>query len=139
MRICIGAHCGLEEGHSEPGHRGSGVTLKYCQEYFWWYEMTEFVNKFCRNCLCCLKDKHSNDTVPRRYGTTLHATERGQVLYFDYLYIGAAAQNDPHKFEYILVLKDEYSGYVELIPYLIVWKQPKLLNGGLRDSKTPSG
>lgn len=115
-RVSIGAHCGLEEGHSEPGHRGSRVTLQYCTEYFWWYRMDEFVNKFCQSCLSCLKDKHSNDIIPRKLGTSLHARQRGEVLCFDYLYIGPVKETDPHQFEYVLVLKDEYSGYVELVP-----------------------
>jgi hypothetical protein len=116
VRICIGAHCGPSVEHCEAGHRGSFATLHYCKEYFWWQNMDEFVRKFCNSCLCCLKDKHSNDITPRKLGTSLHATRRGQVLCMDYLYIGACKDTDPHSFEYILVLKDEYSGYVELIP-----------------------
>ena len=116
LRICIGAHCGPDPHHAEAGHRGIHVTLGYVREHFWWYHMDEFVSKFCGSCLTCLKDKHSHDVTPRKLGTSMHATRRGQVLCFDYLYIGAVRATDPHKFEYILVLKDEYSGYVELIP-----------------------
>ena len=115
-RICIGAHCGIEPGHTEPGHRSGKVTLGYIREYFYFSNMDEFISKFLHNCLCCIKDKQSNDIVPRMLGTSKHATYRGQILTFDYLYIGKLEKTSSHKFQYILVLKDEYSGFVELVP-----------------------
>ena len=115
-RVCIGAHCGIEPGHTEPGHRSGKVTMGYIREYFAFPNMDEFVTKFLHNCLCCIKDKHSNDIVPRMLGTSKHATRRGQILTFDYLYIGKPAKDSDHEYQYVLVLKDEYSGFVDLVP-----------------------
>jgi transposase InsO family protein len=115
-RLCIGAHCGLEPGCCEAGHRSINTTLSYLQEYVQWHDMTAFVTKFCHSCLSCLKDKASNTTIPRPLGSQIHATHRGQVVSMDYLYIEKPSVDSPHQYSYILVLKDDYSGYVELVP-----------------------
>lgn len=116
VRLCIGAHCGLESGHSEPGHRGYKTTLSYLTEYVWWNNMDEFVKTFVSTCLCCLKDKASNTTIPRPLAHMMKATERGQILTFDYMQIGESRETDLHNYQYILVLKDMFSHYVEFIP-----------------------
>ena len=116
IRLCIGAHCGLEPQCSEPGHRGSSTTLQYLREFVWWHDMDAYVTNFCHQCLCCLKDKATNTTVPRPLGNQIHATRRGAVISIDYMYIKKATESSTHSFTYVLVIKDEYSGYVELIP-----------------------
>ncbi|POM64292.1 Hypothetical protein PHPALM_20207 [Phytophthora palmivora] len=51
--------------------------------------------------------------VPRPYGPALHATKPNEVLHFDYLTL--PEDEDTHN-KYVLVLKDDLSGYVELFP-----------------------
>ena len=108
VRMCIGAHC------SEAGHRSTEVTCDYLKKYVWWEDMDGFVQSFIDSCLVCVKHKSSSHTVPRPLGSQLKATQRGEILCMDYMYIGKHAAN--HNYEYILVLKDKFSGYVELIP-----------------------
>jgi hypothetical protein len=114
--LCIGGHCGLVPGQCEPGHRGHEVTLQYLSEYVYWKDMNEYVRKFCNSCLCCMKDKDSGDRVPRVLGSQIKAKRRGEVLSMDFMYIGKHQTSGPHNFDYILVLKDKFSGYVELVP-----------------------
>jgi hypothetical protein len=108
VRMCIGAHC------SEAGHRSTAVTVDYLKKYVWWEDMEAFVQTFNDTCLVCLKHKNSSHTVPRPLGQQLKATNRGEILCMDYMYIGGKAKK--HNYSYILVLKDKFSNFVELIP-----------------------
>ena len=52
-----------------------------------------------------------NAREPRPYGAALHATKPNEVLHFDFLTMPVSATG----VQYLLVLKDDLSGYVELI------------------------
>jgi transposase InsO family protein len=51
--------------------------------------------------------------VPRPLGTQLHATKLNEILHFDFLYIALSRDG---KYQYLLVLKDNLSGYLWLVP-----------------------
>jgi transposase InsO family protein len=51
--------------------------------------------------------------VPRPLGTQLHATKPNEILHFDFLYIGLSRDR---KYQYLLLLKDDLSGYLWLVP-----------------------
>jgi hypothetical protein len=57
--------------------------------------------------------RHSRDKVPRLLGTQLHATKPNETLHFDFLYIGLSRDG---KYQYLLLLKDDLSGYLWLVP-----------------------
>ena len=108
-RFMIAAHCG------RAGHVSAQKTYDYLRANVWWQGMKEDVFRFCmEDCLCCLKT--SNTTEPRMWGRQLRGTSRGEVIHFDYMYIGANPEGTCHDFEYVLVIKDDYSGLVELVP-----------------------
>jgi hypothetical protein len=110
LRHLITAHCGI------AGHRGISVTLKNLEDVVYWEGMETDVQDFVRDtCLCCIKCK-TGAVIPRAWGETLHATDRAKLLMFDFLYIGSLPKASKHDYQYILVLKDGYSGLVELIP-----------------------
>lgn len=50
--------------------------------------------------------------VPRPLGSALHATKPNELFHFDFCYMMEAS--DDKKYE--LILKDDFSGYVRLVP-----------------------
>ena len=110
LRHLVTAHCGI------AGHRGVAVTTQYLEKTVFWETLEQDVNDFVRDtCLCCIKGRDGR-IVPRQWGNTLHATKPAKLLSFDFLYIGIPPKDGSHSYVYILVLKDHYSGLVELIP-----------------------
>ena len=76
--------------------------------------MIEDVKAFCKTCLHCVVN--GDLVVPRPLGEQLHAVRPNEVLHYDYLKIGKPSDASVHNYEYVLVLKDDFSGFVELIP-----------------------
>ena len=104
LRILVIAHT------AGGGHRGIETTLRNVKKYFQWKQMAQDVKTFCRTCLHCTVNQ--NEVIPRPLAETLHATKPNQVLHYDFLYIG---KMDPENI-YVLVLKDDFSNFVELVP-----------------------
>jgi hypothetical protein len=75
--------------------------------------MAKDVKVFVQNCLHCV---HTipGDNVPRPLGTQLHATTDNEILHFDFLYNGLSRDG---KYQYLLLLKDDLSGYLWPVPY----------------------
>jgi hypothetical protein len=109
QRILTISHCG------ECGHVGAEPTLARIKTHYYWKTMEEDAKNFIHNCLCCEKLVDGN-TRPIPWGEQTHATKRNEILTFDYLYIEKPLVNGLHSYKYILALKDEYSGQIELIP-----------------------
>ena len=108
-RFLVSAHCGRN------GHLSAAETLKHLKKYVFWENMDSEVERFCmEDCLCCLKTQYASN--PRPYAEQLHATERGQVVHFDFMYIGKPPKGYAHEFVYVLVIKDDFSGLVEVVP-----------------------
>lgn len=105
LRIMIVAHFGLS------GHRGTKTTTEKIENYCTWTNLVNDVTVFCRRCLHCLHVKGGR-VIPRPYGRTLQATKRREIIHFDFLYLGEAYNGQI----YILVIKDGFSHFVELIP-----------------------
>ena len=109
LRLCIGAHQGL------AGHRGVEVTSKWLLERFWWPNIKTDVVAFCKVCLVCAKTRGPL-VIPRPMLETFHPTGPHQVLHFDFTYVRATTPGTLGGFEQVLVLKDGFSKFVNLIP-----------------------
>lgn len=73
--------------------------------------MVEEVKEFVNDCLLCIIS-NSGNRVPRPLSSGIHATKPGQILHFDYLYLGRSSGIE----KYVLVLKDDLSSYCWLEP-----------------------
>ena len=103
LRIIVAAHSGF------GGHRGYTATSDVIKEKVAWSSRESDVKEFVQGCLVCLLSG-SGSKIPRPLGHQLHAEKVGELLHFDYLYIGESKSGC----EYILILKDDFSGYVFL-------------------------
>jgi Integrase core domain len=74
--------------------------------------MAKDVKVFVQNCLHFVATV-PGDKVPRPLGTQLHATKLNEILHFDLLYIRLSRDG---KYQYLLLLKDDLSGYLWLVP-----------------------
>ena len=105
MRLMVIAHAGA------AGHRGGQVTADALTERYWWDTVVDDVKTFQHTCLQCMKIA-GGASIARPQGEQLVATRPGQILHFDFLYVGKGEGG----FIYLLVLKDGFSGYVALVP-----------------------
>jgi hypothetical protein len=74
--------------------------------------MAKDVKVFVQNCLHCIATI-PGDKVSRPLGTQLHAIKPNEILHFDFPYIGLSRDG---KHQYLLLLKDDLSGYLWLVP-----------------------
>lgn len=102
--LCI-AHAG------ESGHRGIESTTDALKSEFDWDGIAEDVKEFVNDCMLCIIAKSGN-RIPRPLSSGVHATNPGQILHFDYLYLGQSSGEE----RYVLVLKDDLSSYCWLEP-----------------------
>jgi hypothetical protein len=105
LRICIVAHTG------PGGHRGVSTTTASVEALFSWPTLHDDVRTFCNTCLHCRSTIGGNRT-PRPFGQALHASAPNEVIHFDYLYMGPSKAG----FKYLLLIKDDLSGYLWLVP-----------------------
>jgi hypothetical protein len=117
LRCLLTAHVSL------AGHRTNVQTLDNLKHYVWWKEMKADVNGFVCECLVCERAQ-SFTSIPRPWGLTLKATKRFQILHFDYMYITDVSKTSTYPYKYLLVLKDDYSSFVELIPTISCDHEP---------------
>ncbi|POM60166.1 hypothetical protein PHPALM_31011 [Phytophthora palmivora] len=89
-RICVVGHAGSR------GHRGQKATLESIKAWCWWETLAKDVQTFVSS-----------------LGPALHATKPNEALHFDYL---SMPEDEDTQNKYILVIKDDFSGFVELIP-----------------------
>ena len=80
------------------------------------------MTKFVKQCLHCT-DSKAGKKIPRPLGKTVHGTRPGEVLHFDYLYVGDSGPlgkgdglDERNGFKYILVMMDDLSNFVWLEP-----------------------
>jgi Integrase zinc binding domain/Integrase core domain len=105
--LCVEAHC------RSAGHRAYEATLGAIKEYVAWTTMTKDVKAFVQNCLHCVATVHG-DKVPLPLGMQLHATNPNEIMHLDFLHIGLSRDR---KYQYLLLRKDDLSGYLWLVPY----------------------
>lgn len=83
LRLCVVAHCG------SAGHLGSNRTYEELTKRFVWRGMQDHpivgIRPFCHRCLNCLPNRLGQGTVPRPYMPTHVATERNEILQFDFV------------------------------------------------------
>ena len=109
QRICVVAHSG------SAGHRGSEVTTNRVKALFTWPHLEESVRAFCRSCLVCLKTK-GGATVPRPLLRGYRASKPNESISFDFYFVRAAEPDTPGQHQYVLILLDSFSNFVELVP-----------------------
>jgi hypothetical protein len=109
QRLLIIAHAG------PSGHRSIEDAIAKLEQHVWWADLRKDTKNFVNNCLCCEKVR-GGDKRPVPWGETLHAKYRNEIISFDFMYIEQPTKLSPHNYKYVLVLKDEYSGFIELIP-----------------------
>jgi len=105
LAIITAAHTG------SAGHRGADATISIIREKFFWEDITEDVRAFVKYCFHCIATR-SGKKIPRPLMSTLHASRPNEILHFDYIYLGHGTPD----LKYALVLKDDFSGYVWLLP-----------------------
>ncbi|KAK1945593.1 Pro-Pol polyprotein [Phytophthora citrophthora] len=105
MRICVVGHFGI------AGHRGMKVTLLQIKEKFVWTNMAKDVEFFVRRCLHCASTLGGPPQL-RPLGEAMHAEKPNELIHWDYLFMEKSDTN----LEYVLVIKDDASKYVWLIP-----------------------
>ena len=103
QRLLVVAHAGAS------GHFGADTTLSTLRQTFGWDTIESDVKVFVGNCLHCMAV--GGVRVPRPLGETVHATKPNELLHFDFLTLPTGANGA----NYVLVLRDDMSGYVELI------------------------
>ena len=70
--------------------------------------MESHVREFIPQCLHCV-DARAGEILPRPYGDTVHSTAPGEVVHFDFLYVGSSGPEgseglpEEDGFRYILV------------------------------------
>ena len=69
------------------------------------------MKNFCRLCLhCSVADPRK--VIPRPLGEQMHASTRNQILHYDFMHVGISDSGST----YLLVIKDDFSGFVDLVP-----------------------
>jgi transposase InsO family protein len=107
VRLCISAHQGL------AGHRAVETTTKWLTEHFTWLNIDRDIRTIVQSCLHCMRTKGGH-VVPRPWLQTAQATTVNQILHFDYFHVRQPSDTNP--MQYILVIMDGFSKFVELIP-----------------------
>jgi transposase InsO family protein len=103
LRLCVVAHAGAS------GHRGTKTTARALEDLFWWRSLPKDVAMFVSECMHCMAT--ATGKIPRPLDETLWATKPNEQLIFDFLSMTEGAGG----LKYVLVLKDNMSGYVELV------------------------
>eukprot|EP00171_Calliarthron_tuberculosum_P012252 IDg12252t1 len=93
------------------GHRGWRTTKASIIARFWWTKMSDDIEDFVKSCLHCLATQPGK-VIPRPLGHALHASKPNELLHFDFCYMAPGVDNQ----RYILILNDDHSGYVWLVP-----------------------
>ena len=105
LQIIIAAHTG------HGGHRSAAVTTATMKEHIFWQKMDDDIKSLLQTCLHCLCTQPGT-TIRRPLGHALHADLPNELLHFDFCYTSVAEDDSL----YVLVLKDDHSGYVWLVP-----------------------
>ncbi|MDR3427814.1 reverse transcriptase domain-containing protein [Silvimonas sp.] len=97
------------------GHRGSDTTTAWLREVFFWPGLVSQVHQACRDCVICLKTR-GGATVPREKLVVTRATRPNERLHFDFCYIREVTADTPGQVAHVLVIVDDFSRFVELVP-----------------------
>lgn len=103
LRICVSAHCGC------GAHLGIGPTTDIIKDKLVWSTMHSDIKSLVQSCIVCVLCSIGSKVL-RPLGQQLHSKEVSELLHFDFLYTGESSTGE----EYILILKDDFYGYVYL-------------------------
>ncbi|CEP02997.1 hypothetical protein PBRA_009215 [Plasmodiophora brassicae] len=99
-------------------HRSIDDMTQLLRKKFIWNGISEDIRRIATGCLHC-RPTRGGEVCPRPLGHACHATIRGQVLHMDYLYMMPSMEEAGHDFKWILVLRDDLSGLVHLVPTVV--------------------
>ena len=103
--------CLIVIAHSgAAGHHAFEYTMAQLERRFFLKDMKEMTSEICGQCLHCVTNR-GGARVPRPWGDTLRAKRFFSVVHMDWLYITPPSGGN-HSKKYVLVLKDDFSGYV---------------------------
>jgi hypothetical protein len=101
--------------HAAPsGHQAIYTTKSRVSKFFWWPDLEEFITFSCRKYLHCNTARGS--PKPRPLGVAVHAETPNEILHFKFLFAKNSSLDDRKGFSYMLVIKYDFSNFVELIP-----------------------
>ena len=98
-KLIVLAHSGMS------GHRGVDHTCRRLLKFFYWNGIEDNVKLFVSRCIHCLSAKDFK--VRSLLSSQLHASKVNEIIHYDFLMI--------KKEQYLLVIKDDLSHFVELI------------------------
>ena len=107
--MVVVAHAGL------GAHRGRSATTAVLAKVVTWPELVDDVGRILKKCWACLRTP-SGERVPVPYAHQMHAQEPGAVLHVDYLQLMDAKTQDAGGETHLLVVYDDFSGFVSLFP-----------------------
>lgn len=93
------------------GHSGFELTNVTLMKHFKWSNMRDDTKTFINSCIHC-QSTNEGETIPGPLGHAMHATKPNEILHFDYCYMESGEDG----YKYVLLLKDDLSGYVMLNP-----------------------
>ena len=93
------------------GHRGHDTTVGILTKYFVWKNIHSDVKRLHQSCLQCIRAS-DGQMIKRPLGTQLVAERPGEVLTFDYLFLGTSKSG----YKYVLVMVDKFSKLTTLVP-----------------------
>lgn len=96
------------------GHQGMEATTAALHRCHWTSKQSE-VRDLITNCLHCLTSRGPLQ-IPRPSGTAIHGTRQNELFHFDYLFTCKCTQLAAHDFQYVLVVTDDFSHFIELMP-----------------------
>ena len=106
LKVLILAHSGV------MGHRGVEHTVRVVKTHFLWEDVEKDVKTFIKACALCLPT--SSGKVPVPLASTLHTSVTNRLLHADFMFMAALRERSSHGYRYVLVVKDDASGYVWL-------------------------
>ena len=107
LRLAVIAHAGY------GGKYPKDLTLRTLKAKYYWNELQEDVESICASCLHCIPTM-GGIKIPLPLGSAIHAQKPNAMFHFNFLYIQKASPANPN--ECISVIRDDFSGMVELIP-----------------------
>ncbi|CEO95672.1 hypothetical protein PBRA_009680 [Plasmodiophora brassicae] len=99
-------------------HRSINQMTLLLRSKFLWNGISADIKQIAKNCLHC-RPTRGGEVRPRPLGPACHAKGRGEVLHMDYLYMMPSQEEAGHDFKWILVLRDDFSGLVHLVPTIV--------------------
>nr|KAG5692734.1 hypothetical protein BaRGS_033845 [Batillaria attramentaria] len=99
----------LKGMHDDVGHPGRDRTASLIRERFWWPQMNQDIDDWCKDCQRCLRRKAVGTKAPLVNITT---TQPLELICLDYLTLETSGGG----FQHVLVITDHFTRYAQAIP-----------------------